>query len=145
MWFIALALSLSVTMCGAMPNEEAAQRFVVSLPTGWQQAAVALLLIEGIQTPGNQPLKLRIAMMSDDGREVVLGSMGVMALSRESEEMQRLPVVRLDIAPTLQQLALRQPRAQKLTLHIEAVDGHNNLLPGIRWSADSVRLETRSK
>lgn len=128
-----------------MPNEEAARRFVVPLPAGWQQATVAGLIIEDIQTPGDQPLKLRVTMTTDDDREVVLGSVGIMALRRESKEMQRVSVARLEIAAALRQLAHRKPDARKLTLHIRAVDGHNNLIRGIRWSAGSVRLVTPSE
>jgi hypothetical protein len=143
-WILAFALGLTLAMCGARPNEEAARRFVVLLPDGWQHASEVRLVIEGVRVPANQPLKLRVTMVLNDGREIVLGSVGIPALRRGSDEIHRLPVAQLEIAGKLRQLARQEPHAQELKLDIQAVEGHNNVIRDISWSVDTVRLETRA-
>jgi hypothetical protein len=55
---------------------------VVPLPAEWQESKLRLM-IDGVQIPGNVPLKLRITTIGGDNKEVSLGSVGVEAIGAQ--------------------------------------------------------------
>lgn len=121
------------------------QCFVVPLPEGRHDAARLRIILEGVTTPGDVPLKLRVTTNAEDGREVFLASAGVVAAGREAANAQRLPAFRLDATRPLRRFLAGAADADEIKLCVQPVDARNAPLRDLKWSVQAVRLEARQK
>jgi hypothetical protein len=121
--------------------DEGTHRFTVALPAQWHDATKVRLVLEGVTVPGNRPLKLRVTTVTDERHILVLGSAGIVAVRPTMSEPRRLPPLLIDVTKSLKALPERREGAQNLTIEILAVDGRNDPLTDLDWSAENVRLE----
>jgi hypothetical protein len=142
---VALALTLLAGLSMPVVAGEGPHRFTVALPVGWRDAPRIHLVLEGVTVPGNRPLKLRATTVTDEPRNIVLGSAGIVAVRPTMAEPRRLPTLRIDVTRALKQLSERQDRSQSLTIDLQAVDGQNNPLTNLEWSVELVRFDTKGK
>jgi hypothetical protein len=119
--------------------------FVLPVPANWQSAIHIRLMLAGITVPGNVPLKLRVTSLSQDGQEVFIGSTGIEALGRDESKPRHLPLLRLDVTRSLRRLLENRVGGGNIELRIQAVDGRNNPIPGLKWSCDKARWEIQDK
>jgi hypothetical protein len=138
-----VTLSLATIACLSRTWAEVndhALAFMLPVPTNWQSATHIRLVLEGVTAPGNIPLKLRVTTLGKDGQEVFIGSMGIEALGRDESELRHLPVLQLDVTRSLKQLLGSHVGENQIQLRIQAVDGRNRPIPGLKWSCDKVHL-----
>jgi hypothetical protein len=142
-----LLLALCALACPvALAAEGPRQCFVVPLPEGRHDEAARLrVVLEGVTTPGDVPLKLRVTATAEDGREVYLASAGVVAAGRGATEARRLTALRLDATRALRRLLAGGDGADKLKLCVQPVDARNAPLRDLKWSVEAVRIEARRK
>jgi hypothetical protein len=140
--FAVFSLFLSASVFAAVQTADAPGRFVVPLPTAWQESRLRLR-IDGVRIPGNVPLKLRVTTMGKDEKEVSLGSIGVEAIGPNKTATRSLRTLRLDVTRSLKRFLERQANPGKVDLRIQPVDGRNNPIPGLKWSVEGVKLETQ--
>lgn len=132
-------------MCALAHADDKPQRFVVSLPEEWKNVTRILLVFEDVTVPGNVPLKLRVTTTGQDGGEAFLGSTGIEALGRNESKQRHLPAVRLDITRSLKRFLANHSSTGKLEIYVQPVDGRNNAIRDVGWSAAKVRLEIQQE
>ena len=129
----------------AATDDEKPTLFVVPVPTNWSNASRIRLVLEGVTVPGNVPLKLRVTAINQDGQEEFVGSTGIEALGRDESKLHQLSVLQLDVTRSLRRLLEGRPEEKTIELRIQAVDGRNNPIPGLKWSCKTARLEIQEK
>jgi hypothetical protein len=123
---------------------DGAHCFTASLPAGAREVQRVRLVLEGVVVPGNRPLKIRVTTATG-GREIVLGVVGVEAVSRTDSEARRLASLVLDVTPGVEQWLASDPGARSLAFCATAVDATNRPLHDISWSVESARLAVPSE
>ena len=144
---VLLLLALCALSCpAALAADGPQQCFVVPLPEGRHDEAARLrVVLEGVTTPGDVPLKLRVTADDEGGREVLLASAGVVAAGRAAMQARRLPALRLDATRALRRLLAGGGGADELKLCVRPVDARNAPLRDLKWSVEAVRIEARRK
>ena len=141
MWrCIVISLAAIVSLSSAAATDQPTP-FVVPVPTNWSNATRIRLVLEGVTVPGNVPLKLRVTAVSQGGKEEFVGSTGIEALGPDESKLHELPVLQLDVTRSLRRLLESRPEEKTIELHIQAVNGRNNPIPGLKWSCNTARLE----
>jgi hypothetical protein len=125
-------------------TSEDQRRFEVSLPQQWQQAKLRLAFDE-LQAPGNVPFKLRVLALSEDKKEILLGSVAVEAIGPDKSALRTLKILRLDVTRSLNRFLENKATATKVELIIRPVDARNNPIKDLEWSVKEVRLETQPR
>ena len=140
---VLFSLLLNATICAGQTSED--QRcFQISLPQHWQESRLRVAVDE-LQAPGNVPFKLRVFAMSDDGKEIALGSMGIEAIARGQTAQRTLKTVRLDVTRSLNRFLANKANPTEIELVVRPVDARNNPIKDIKWSVKDVRLEAEPK
>lgn len=119
-------------------------RFVISLPQQWQQSKLRIAFDE-LQAPGNVPFKLRISAISEDKKEVLLGSVPVEGIGPDKSALRTLKTLRLDVTRSLNRFLEKQTSPTKIELLIRPVNARNNPIKDLEWSVKNVRLEAQPR
>jgi hypothetical protein len=117
------------------------RRFEVSLPQQWQQSKLRIAFDE-LQAPGNVPFKLRVTAVSEDKKEVLLGSIAVEAIGPDKSALRTVKTLRLDVTRSLNRFLSNKSTPTKIELLIRAVDARNQPIKDLEWTLKDVRLET---
>ena len=141
--FVVFVLVISAVICAAAHAEGEPQRFVVPLPEHWQDATRFRLVLEGVTIPGDVPLKLRVTANTRGGREIFLGSAGIEAISRTRSEERHLKSLRLDVTRSLKRFLETSATSTSVELYIQPVDRENHPIRDLKWSVETVRLESQ--
>ena len=120
------------------------RRFVVSIPQEWRQSKLRLAVDE-LQAPGNVPFKLRVSAMSEDKKEVLLGSVAVEAIGPDKSALRTLRILRIDVTRSLNRFLENKATSTKIELLIRPVDARNNPIKDLEWSVKDVRLEAQPR
>lgn len=120
------------------------RRFVVSLPQQWQQSKLRIAFDE-LQAPGNVPFKLRVSAMSEDKKEILLGSVPVEAIGPDKSALRTLKILRLDATRSLNRFLKNKATTTEIELLIRPVDARNNPIKDLEWSVKNVRLEAQPR
>lgn len=136
-----------LALCATARAADGPRCFAAPLPEGRGDAARLRVLLEGVTTPGDVPLKLRVTAAADgDARAATLGSVGVVAVGRDSDGPRRIASLRLDVTRSLGRLLeQRGAGAGEVKLCVQPVDGRGEPIRGLDWSVEAVRLETRRR
>jgi len=70
-----------------------------------------------------------------------VGSTGIEALGPDESKLHELPFLQLDVTRSLRRLLESRREEKTIELHIQAVNGRNNPIPGLKWSCNTARLE----
>lgn len=143
MFRFVLFLFITAHSCAVVHADGGPQRFTASLPENWQEATRLRLVIEGIRTPGDTPLKLRVTATADEGGETLLGSVGVEAIGPTRSESRYIRSLRMDVTRSLRRYLQNKADASTVELQIQAVDARNKPIRNLKWSVDKVRIETQ--
>jgi len=135
---------LNATVFAGGQTSDHDRRFAVSLPQQWQQSKL-LIVVEGLQAPGNVAFKLRVSALDDDAKEVSLGAVGVEAIGPNKSAPRTLKNLRLDVTRSLNRFLENKSTPAKIELLIRPVDSRNNPLEDLEWSVKDVRLEIQPK
>jgi len=120
------------------------QRFVVSLPQQWQESKLRIV-VEGLQSPGNVPFKLRVSVKGEDEKEIALGSLPVEAVGPDKSAPRTLKSLRIDVTRALNRFLENKSNPREVELLIRPVDARNTPLKNFEWSVKEVRLEATPK
>lgn len=140
LFIVPLLMAIVCVSCTSAKGDDKLSTFVLQVPTNWQSASQIRLTLEGITVPGNVPLKLRVTT-GREGNENFLGSTGIEALGREESKPHHVRALKLDVTRSLKRVLEEQHDTNKIQLRIQAVDGRNKPIQGLKWSCDKVRLE----
>jgi hypothetical protein len=136
-----LLVNVTVLACGQGSEEQ--RRFEVSLPQEWQQARVRVAVDE-LQAPGNVPFKLRVSVVGEDKKEVLLGSIAVEGIGPDKSERRTVKTLRIDVTRSLNRFLENKTAPAKIELLVRAVNARNNPIKDLEWSVKDVRLEVQS-
>ena len=137
-------LLVNATFLALGQASENQRRFEVSVPQQWQQSKLRIAFDE-LQAPGNVPFKLRVSAMSEDKKEILLGSIPVEAIGPDKSALRTLKILRLDVTRSLNRFLSKKATTTKIDLLIRPVDGRNNPIADLEWSVKNVRLEAQPR
>ena len=141
---VLLFLLVNATVFAGGQASDHDRRFEVSLPQQWQESKL-LIVVEGLQAPGNVAFKLRVLALGDDEKEVSLGAAGVEAIGPSKPAPRTLKTLRLDVTRSLNRFLENKSTPAKIELLVRPVDSRNNPLKDFEWSVKNVRLEIQPK
>lgn len=145
MWrFLIMALLLAACATAGVTVGDGAYCTMVPLPVNAREAQKVRLVLEDVTVPGNQPLKLRVTTLVD-GHEILLGSVGIEAVSRSAKGTRSLPSLVIDVTRGLHRLLAKDGNAMSVNICATAVDGRNRPLQDVSWSVRSMRLAVPSE
>ena len=136
-------LLVNVTVLAGGQGSEEQRRFEVSLPQQWQQARVRVAVDE-LQAPGNVPFKLRVSVMGEDKKEVLLGSIAVEGIGPDKSALRTVKTLRIDVTRSLNRFLANKTAPAKIELLVRPVNARNNPIKDLEWSVKDVRLEVQS-
>lgn len=143
-WRAALLFALAVASDVAAAHPHASsQEFVVELPAGMVTARSVVLVLNEVRLPKNAAVVLR-ARLAEGAAERPLGSIGVMAESKDAEGMKTYAALRIDITKPL--LRWRQDHPYAITVRIRVVPyAGKDPLADLDWSAASAALTLNAR
>ena len=140
-----LALSLAATP--ALASESAstpaasAKEFVVEVPVGIDSARSVFLVLSDVRLPRMAAVVLRARLIEDpaDTAELPLGSVGLLAESKDADGVAEHDFVRIEVSKRLKRW--RQEHRDVGTIRIRVVPYVGaSPLPQLEWSVASARL-----
>lgn len=141
---VLVLLLLSATVFAGGQASDDCRRFEVSLPQQWQDSKLRVAVDE-LQAPGNVPFKLRVSVMGEDKKEVLLGSVAVEGIGPDKSALRTLKTLRVDVTRSLNRFLANKTNTTKIELLIRPVDARNNPIKNLEWSVKDVRLEARAR
>ena len=114
------------------------KEFVLELPQGIDAAHSVVLVLSDVQLPRNTAVVLR-ARLAESTPEVPLGSIGLLAESKDAEGSARHAALRIDVTSTLKRWRRDHPGVGTVRIRVAPYAG-SEPLAGLEWSAASANL-----
>ena len=141
---VLFSLLVNATVLSWGQGSEEQRCFEVSLPQQWQQSKLRVAVDE-LQAPGNVPFKLRVSVMGEDKKEVLLGSIAVEAIGPDKSAPRTVSTLRIDVTRSLNRFLQNKAAPEKIELLVRPVDARNKPIKDLEWSVKDVRLETQPR
>ena len=117
-----------------------ARTFELELPSGWKTAKDLVLVLEGLEVPAGRGVVLRLYPAGEVGAES-LGSVSVLAKSRDAKGVQRLPKIEMNLGEEFHRWAAKRS-GHKISVSIKPYAGIREA-PDLVWQVQEIRLEAR--
>jgi hypothetical protein len=120
-----------------------ALHFSPSLPGGWQQRTVVLVM-KDVTVPRSPAATLRVYALEQANRDArrLLGSYGLPADSPDAQGTRTLPRVPVSVTSALRRWKTA-PAEGPVDVVVEPVDAKGRVLTSYSWTAGSLTFETR--
>jgi hypothetical protein len=136
------ATIVAVAMGGTIGAAQGpALRFSPTLPDGWQQRQV-MLVLKSVTVPRNTAATLRFYAMEQNSRHL-LGSYGLPAESPEAQGTQTHQRLLVPVTRALRKWTAARASGQTIDILVEPVDGRGRPLKTYQWKAREIALEVR--
>lgn len=139
---MAAGLALVATPTIASEPAESAKEFELELPVGIDSARVVFLELSDVALPRSASVVLRARSLESVGgtvTELPLGSIGLLAESRNAEGVIHRDVVRIEVTKRLERWRRHHPGVSTLRVRVVPFAGADPL-PKLEWSVASARL-----
>ena len=114
------------------------KEFVLALPPEFAAAHSVVLVLNNVRLPKSAAVVLR-ARLAEGEAEIPLGSIGVLAESKDAQGTATHAALRIDITKTLLRWRQEHPYASAVRIRVVPYAG-KEALPDLEWSAASASL-----
>ena len=113
----------------------------MEVPVGINSARSVFLVLSDVRLPRMAAVVLRARLVenAEDTHELPLGSVGLLAESKDADGVAEHDVVRIEISKKLKRWRQEHPDIQTLRIRVVPYAGPNPL-PQLDWSVSSARL-----
>lgn len=121
---------------------ESAKDFEVEMPVGVDSARSVFLELSDVQLPGSASVVLRarsLESVAGTVTELPLGSIGLLAESRNAEGVTHHAVVRIEVTKRLKRWRQDHPGISVIRIRVVPFAGADPM-PHLKWSAASAQL-----
>ena len=117
------------------------KEFVVEVPVGIDHARSVFLVLSDVQLPKRAAVVLRARLVesAEATTEIPLGSVGLLAESKDAQGVAEHDVVRIEVSKKLKRWRQEHPEAGTVRIRVVPYAGASPL-PQLEWSAASARL-----
>lgn len=139
---LAAALASIAMPLAASDAVESAKEFEVEIPVGVESARSVFLVLNDVQLPKMASVVLRarsVEVVAGTETELPLGSIGLLAESRNAEGLAIHAVVRIEVTKRFKRWREDHPRISMLRIRVVPFAGAEPM-PQLEWSAASARL-----
>jgi len=145
-WWQPLLLALGLGL-PALASERAqgpagsAKEFVVEVPVGIDSARSVFLVLSDVRLPRMAAVVLRVRLVenSADTSELPLGSVGLLAESKDAEGVAQHDTVRIEVSKKLKRWRQEHPDVNPVRIRVVPYAGAKPFTD-LQWSAVSARL-----
>jgi len=134
-WFLLLVATLVLPAMAGSSRE-----FVLELPQGIDTARSVVLVLSDVRLPRNAAVVLRVRVADSADAEVALGSIGVLAESKDAEGTAVHAALRIDVTKTLKRWRKDHPGVNAMRIRVVPYAGKEPLA-SLEWSAASADLK----
>lgn len=145
-WWLLPAAALVVTgvMAGSPPVGAADQgpvkEFVLALPEGIEGARRVVFELSDVRLPRNKAAVFRARAIDENGADVPLGSVGMLAESNDAEGTVLHPALRIDITKALKRWCQDHPGVSAMRIRVVPYAGKEPLAT-FEWSAGAADVK----
>lgn len=132
-----LLLVATLVLPAAMAGSS--KEFVVELPPGIDTAHSVVLVLSDVRLPRNAAVVLRARLVESAAAEVTLGSIGVLAESKDAAGTSVHAALRIDVTKTLKRWRQDHPGVSTMRILVVPYAGKEPLA-SLEWSAASAGL-----
>jgi hypothetical protein len=132
-----LALILGAVGCA---QSKGPRTFDLDLPQNWSKAGTLVLAFDSLEVPAAQGVVFRM-FPARDGRGNSLGSVSVLAKSREDKGTQRIDRIEMNLGREFRRWAEEQ-HSGRISITLKPYSGLREA-PDFVWQVKQVRLEAR--
>jgi hypothetical protein len=139
---VAAGLALVAVPVIASDAVESSKEFDVEIPVGLDSARSVILELSDVQLPRMASVVLRarsLESVAGTVTELPLGSIGLLAESKNAEGVIRHAVVRIEVTKRLKRWRQDHPGVSTLRIRVVPFAGADPM-PQLKWSAASARL-----
>ena len=133
-WGLLLAASLVLPAMAGSSRE-----FVLELPQGIDTAHSVVLVLSDVRLPRNAAVVLRVRVAESGAAEVPLGSIGLLAESKDAEGTAVHAALRIDVTKTLKRWRQDHPGVSAMRIRVVPYAGKEPLA-SLEWSAATASL-----
>ena len=133
-WCLLLVATLVLPAMAGSSKE-----FVLELPQGIDTARSVVLVLSDVRLPRNAAVVLRARVADSAAAEVALGSIGVMAESKDAQGTAVHAALRIDVTKTLKRWRQDHPGVSTMRIRVVPYAGKEPLV-SLEWSAASAGL-----
>ena len=134
-WCLLLVATLVLPAMAGSSKE-----FVLDLPQGIDTASSVVLVLSDVRLPRNAAVVLRVRVAESGAAEVALGSIGVLAESKDAEGTAVHAALRIDVTKTLKRWRKDHPGVNAMRIRVVPYAGKEPLA-SLEWSAASAGLK----
>ena len=142
-WVLGLGLAATPILAAepAQSSASSAKEFVVEVPVGINSARSVFLVLSDVRLPRMAAVVLRARLVenAEDTQELPLGSVGLLAESKDADGVAEHDVVRIEISKKLKRWRQEHPDIETLRIRVVPYAGPNPLSQ-LDWSVASARL-----
>jgi hypothetical protein len=136
-WALLVAtLAATVAMAG---SADSSKEFVVVLPDEIEGARRVVLELSDVRLPKKAAVVFRARAIDEDGSEVPLGSVGMLAQSNDAEGTLLHPTVRIDVTKALKRWQQHHLGVSAVRIRVVPYAGAEAMV-NLEWSVESADL-----
>ncbi len=141
-WWLPLAVALAVAASSPAGAEDqgSVKEFELTLPEGIEGARRVVLEMSEVRLPRNKAAVFRARAIDEDGAEVPLGSVGLLAESNEAEGTVLHPALRIDITKALKRWCQGHPGVSAMRMRVVPYAGKEPLAD-LEWSTEGADVK----
>jgi hypothetical protein len=132
-WWLPLVLASAIACAGS------AKEFVLELPAGIETARRVVLELSEVRLPKNAAVVFRARAIEEDGTEVPLGSVGLLAESNDAQGTALHGALRIDVTKALKRWRLAHPDVGATRIRVVPYAGREPLA-NLEWSTVEASL-----
>jgi hypothetical protein len=137
---VAIVSTMAMTASPLVAAEpaESMKEFVLELPADIETARRVVLELSDVKLPKNAAVVFRARAVDENGAEVPLGSVGLLAQSNEAEGTAFHSTLRIDVTKALKRWRLAHPEVSAMRVRVAPFAGAEPLT--IVWSTTAASL-----
>lgn len=140
---LAVTLAIARVVAGSVgvgaENQGSVKEFVVALPDGIESARRVVLELSEVRLPKKAAVVFRARGIEEDGVEVPLGSVGLLAHSNEAEGTVLHAALRIDVTKAMKRWHQDHPGVVAMRIRVIPYAGAEPLA-NLEWSVESAAL-----